>query len=167
MLLLALALAAADTWSTPFAGAELLHRVTGSQDAWLLRVDLCTNGIDVRATAVNEKGRTVGSFSSLVGAKAAINGDFFNGSFGTDGPSMHAGAPWGGADHGYVAPVAFGAGFVDVPHHGNQSGPAAGAREVVSGHPTLLDDGSTVGNPGDSLCTNRHPRTALGVNADH
>lgn len=158
---------ATDTWSTPFAGAELLNRSTANEEAFLLRVDLCAAGIDVRTSAVGEKGRTVGSFSSLVGAKAAINGDFFGSGFSTDGPSMHAGALWGGSDHGYVAPVSFGAGFVDIPHHGNGGGPAAGAREVVSGHPTLLDDGVVVGNPGDGLCTNRHPRTAVGLSADH
>ncbi|MDP2342381.1 MAG: phosphodiester glycosidase family protein [Deltaproteobacteria bacterium] len=164
----ALPAAAADTWSQPFAGADLLHRVGNNQDAWVLKVDLCAGGIDVRATAGSEKGRTVSSFSNLVGAAAAINGDFFSPSFSGDGPAMHDGALWGGgSDHPYVAPIAFGAHFVDVPHHNNTGGPAAGADEVVSGHPTLLDDGGVVGNPGDPLCTNRHPRTALGISADH
>ena len=159
---------AADTWTRPFAGADLLHRVTNNQDAWVLKVDLCTGGIDVRATANAEKGRTVASFSNLVGAAAAINGDFFSPSFSGDGPAMHDGAQWGGGrDHTYVTPVSFGPGFVDMPHHNNEGGPRAGAREVVSGHPTLLDDGGVVGNPGDPLCTNRHPRTALGISADH
>src|SRR5688572_28987635 len=107
-------LAAADTHSDPFAGGHLVHRVTGSQDACVLQVDLCTSGIDARATGAGEKGRTLGSFSSLVGAAAAVNGDFFGSGFGTDGPSMHAGNGWGGADHTYVAPISFGSHFVDI-----------------------------------------------------
>ena len=81
---------------------------------------------------------------------------------------MSDGVSWGGGrDHTYVAPIAFGPHIVDIPHHNNEGGPAAGARMVVSGHPTLLDEGGVVGNPGDPLCTNRHPRTAVGVSADH
>lgn len=158
---------AADTWSSPAPGMQRMHRTTSSQDLHVLVVDLCEPGVSVRATASSEKGRTVSSFASLVGAEAAVNGDFFGSGFSTDGPAMHAGTQWSGTDHTYVAPISFGDGFVAVPHHNNEGGPAAGAEEVVSGHPTLLDDGSVVGNPGDPLCTNRHPRTAIGVTEDH
>jgi len=167
MLTASLTASAADTWTTPFRGGRLLHRVTSSQDAWVLQVDLCEGGIDVRATDNALKGRTVSSFANAVGAVAAVNGDFFSPSFSTDGPAMGSGGSWGaGRDHTYVTPISFGPNMVDIPHHDNEIGPAAGARDVVSGHPTLLDDTAVVGNPGDPLCTNRHPRTAIGVSAD-
>lgn len=161
--------AAFDTEEAPFPGMVLKHHVAGGQDVWVLRVDLCAPGVRVRATADGERGQTVRSFAQSVGAQAAINGDFFatNGSFHTHGPAAHDGAFWGGSNHDYVAPVSFGSAHVDIPLHSLEGPTPAWAREVVSGHPTLLDDGRVVGNPDDSLCTNRHPRTALGITADH
>jgi hypothetical protein len=150
-----------------FPGGQYEHVVAGGQDYHVLVVDLCAPGVRVRGTRNDERGRVVSSFGGLVGATAAVNGDFFDGGFGTNGPSMGDGALWGGADHTYVSPVAFGRNAVDMPHHANEGGPAPWAEQVVSGHPTLLDDGALVGNPGDPLCTNRHPRTALGLSQDH
>jgi len=165
MLTIALLLAAADV-TTPVPGVTHIHQNDGTQDWHLLGVDLCQPGISIRTTGDGERGRVVSSFGELVGAAAAVNGDFFGGGFNTDGPAAHDGAQWSGSDHTYVAPIAFGAGFVDMPHHNNELGVPFGASEVVSGHPTLLDDGVVVGNPGDPLCTNRHPRTALGLSED-
>ncbi|HEY4221594.1 MAG TPA: phosphodiester glycosidase family protein, partial [Myxococcota bacterium] len=157
---------AGDVWTTPFAGGQHLHRTGNSQDIHALVVNLCAPGISVRGTAQSEKGRVVSSFGSLVGAAAATNGDFFNGSFDPDGPSGHGGVVWGGSDHTYVAPIAFGPGFVSMPNHGDTSGPPAGTQEIVSGHPTLLEHGAVIGNDGDGLCTNRNPRTILGISQD-
>ena len=158
-----------DTQEAPFPGMVVKHHVDGGQDVWVMRLDLCAAGVSVRATADGERGQTVGSFAANVGAQAAINGDFFalNGSFNTDGPSAHDGAFWGGRNHTYVAPVSFGSAHVDIPHHANEGPTPPWAKEVVSGHPTLLDDGQVVGNLDDPLCTNRNPRTALGITADH
>jgi hypothetical protein len=162
---------ALDTQETPFPGGVLKHHSDGTQDFWVLRMDLCAPGVSVRATAEDERGRTALSYANLIGAQAAINGDFTDpsNSFSTDGPAAHDGAFWtrGGADHTYVAPIAFGPAHVDIPHHNNTSGAPPWAKEVVGGHPTLLDNGNVVGNPGDPLCTNRHPRTALGITQDH
>jgi MYXO-CTERM domain-containing protein len=160
---------ALDTEETPSPGMVLKHHVDGGQDLWVLRIDLCASGVSVRATAEQERGQTVGAFAAAVGAQAAINGDFFalDGSFSTDGPAAHDGTFWGGGrDHDYVAPVSFGSAHVQIPRHDLVGGTPPWAREVVSGHPTLLDDGRVVGSPGDPLCTNRHPRTALGLSAD-
>jgi uncharacterized protein (TIGR03382 family) len=158
---------AADTWSDPAPGVRRLHRVTSNQDINVLEVDLCAVGVSVRATQSGERQRTVSSFAALVGAQAAINGDFFSFTdYSTNGPSMGEGAAWGGSDHGYVAPAQFGAHRVALPDHGGTGGVEAWARQVVSGHPTLLRDGTPVGNDGDSLCTARHPRTALGFSAN-
>ncbi len=160
---------AADTWSTPFPGVKRLHRKTSNQNINALVIDLCTPGVSLRATASAERKRTVSSFGKLVGAQAAINGDFFSYSnYSTNGLAMSGGAAWPGtADHGYVAPVAIGAGKIEISHHNNIDSVQSWMKEVVSGHPTLLDDNNVVGNPGDPLCTARHPRTMIGLSKDH
>lgn len=158
---------AADTWTTPHPGMRRLHRVTSNQNINVLVVDLCAPGVSVRATKSGERRRTVSSFGALVGAKAAINGDFFSYSdYSTNGPAMSGGAAWGGNDHNYVAPVQFGAHRVALPPHESTAGVESWAKEVVSGHPTLLVGGVARNNNGDSLCTARHPRTVLGLSAD-
>jgi hypothetical protein len=157
---------AADTWSDPYPGVRRLHRTSASQNVNVLVVDLCAPGVSVRATASGERGRTVSSFGTLVGAQAAVNGDFFSSGYNTDGPAVGGGGSWGGGDHGYVTPAQFGAGQVALPEHGDTGGVQPWAKEVVSGHPTLLFKGQVRGNNGDSLCTARHPRTALGFSAD-
>ncbi|MBC7550798.1 MAG: phosphodiester glycosidase family protein [Cellulomonas sp.] len=159
--------AASDTWSTPSPGIRRLVRTTATQHVNALVVDLCAPGVSVRTTATAERGRTVASFGALVGAQAAVNGDFFVGGFQTDGPAMHAGVAWGGGDHGYVAPVQFGEHRVALPPHEGTGGVAPWAREVVSGHPTLLVAGVRRDNNGDSVCTTRNPRTGVGFSADH
>ncbi len=158
---------AADSWSDPFPGVRRLHRVTASQNINVLVVDLCARGVSVRATASGERQRTVSSFAGAVGAQAAINGDFFSFSdYATNGPAMGNGGGWGGADHGYVAPVQFGRHHVALPFHGDQGGVSAWAEQVISGHPTLLEGGQVRGNDGDGLCTARHPRSMLGLSGD-
>ncbi|HUQ06925.1 MAG TPA: phosphodiester glycosidase family protein [Kofleriaceae bacterium] len=158
---------AADAWSDPYPGVRRLHRTTSDQNINVLVVDLCAPGVSVRATATGERQRSVPSFGALVGAQAAVNGDFFSyNDYSTNGPSRGNGGAWGGADHGYVAPVQFGPGQVAIPPHEATGGVEAWAREVVSGHPSMLVGGARRDNNGDSLCTARHPRTALGFNAD-
>jgi hypothetical protein len=158
---------AADTWTTPHPGMRRLHRTTANQNINVLEIDLCAPGVSVRATKTGERQRTVSSFAALVGAEAAINGDFFSyENYSTNGPSMGGGAAWGGADHNYVAPVQFGANRVALPPHESTAGVEAWAREVVSGHPTLLVNNAARNNNGDGLCTARHPRTVLGLSAD-
>lgn len=159
--------AAQDAWSDPFPGVRRLHRVTSNQDVNVLVVDLCAAGVSVRATGTGERRRTPSSFGELVGAQAVVNGDFFSfDTYSTDGVSMSGGAAWGGGDHGYVAPIAFGDHRIAMPVHEAGGAPEPWMREVVSGHPTILEGGGIRDNSGDSLCTNRHPRTALGLSAD-
>jgi MYXO-CTERM domain-containing protein len=144
-----------------------LHRVTANQNINVLVVDLCAAGVSVRATKTGERQRTVSAFGTLVGAEAAINGDFFSyENYSTNGPAMSGGAAWGGTDHNYVAPVQFGPNRVALPGHEKTGGVEPWAREVVSGHPTLLVGGAARDNTGDTLCTARHPRTAVGFSAD-
>lgn len=159
---------AGDVWTTPHPGIRRLHRTTSNQNINVLLVDLCKAGVSLRATATGERRRTVSSFGNLVGAHAAINGDFFSFStYSTDGMSMSGGALWSGTkDHGYVAPLAIGAKRIEMPHHNNVNAAEPWMKEIVSGHPTLLDQGTYVGNSGDPLCTARHPRTIIGLTQD-
>ncbi|HUS63748.1 MAG TPA: phosphodiester glycosidase family protein [Kofleriaceae bacterium] len=157
---------AQDTWSDPFPGVRRLARRTSNQNINVLVVDLCAAGVSVQTTGDAEKGRVVSSFGEAVGAVAAVNGDFFGGGFGTDGISVHGGAHWSGTDHGYAGPLAFGVHRVELRPHEDQTGPEAWMQEVVSGHPTILWDGAQRDNNGDSLCSARHPRTAVGLSAD-
>lgn len=149
-----------------FPGGQYEHIVTGDQDYHVLKVDLCTPGVRFRGTKPGEKGQVVSSFGSGVGAAAAINGDFFDGSFNTMGPAMGDGELWGGGDHEFIAPVSFGPRNVLVPHE-REVGLPPWAQQAVCGRPTLLDDGALVGDNGDGLCTARHPRTAVGISQDH
>ena len=158
--------AAEDVWSAPFPGVEHLHRTGGSQNINLLKVDLCAPGVSVRATGGDERGRTVSSFGDLTGVQAAVNGDFFGSGFSTDGMSVHGGVQWSGSDHTYVAPLAFGSHRAELRPHEDQTGLEPWMTEVVSGHPTILWDGQQRDNNGDPLCSNRHPRTAVGLSAD-
>ncbi len=158
--------AAQDRWDDPYPGVRHLHRVTSSQDLHALVVDLCAPGISLRGTADGERRRTVPAHGAAVGAQAAINGDFFSyADYSTSGPGAHEGVRWGGSDHGYVAPLAFGDHQVELRRHEDTSGLAPWMREVVSGHPTVLADGASRASD-DPLCTARHPRTAVGLSAD-
>jgi len=158
--------AAQDTWTDPFPGVRHLHRRTPNQNVNIVVVDLCAAGISTRGTASGERRQTPSSFGRAVGAQVAVNGDFFSFSdYSTNGPAGHGGAVWGGADHGYVAPLAFGAGRAGLAPHEGTGGVEGWMQEIVSGHPTILHDGS-VRPSDDPLCTARHPRTFAGLSAD-
>ena len=158
---------AADATTNPHPGIKRIHRTSASQNINVLVVDLCAAGVSVRATKTGERQRTVSSFGALVGAQAAINGDFFSyETYSTGGPAMGDGAAWGGTDHNYVAPAQFGANMVTLPAHGSTAGVQPWARQVVGGHPSLIVSGAKRDNTGDDLCTARHPRSALGFTAD-
>jgi hypothetical protein len=157
---------AALAFEERFPGGQYQRFEGGGQDYHVLKVDLCAPGIRFRGTKPGERAQVVSSFGGSVGAAAAINGDFFNGSYETMGPAMGDGELWGGGDHEFIAPVTFGPRFVEVPHE-NVVGLPPGAQQAVCGRPTLLDDGNLVGDNGDGLCTARHPRTAIGISQDH
>lgn len=158
--------AAQDTWTDPFPGVRHLHRRTSNQNANVVVVDLCAAGVSARGTASGERRQSPSSFGSSVGAQIAVNGDFFSYTdYSTNGPTAHGGAVWGGADHDYVAPLAFGAGRADLIPHEDTSGAQAWMQEVVSGHPTIVHGGSFRAST-DPLCTARHPRTFAGLSAD-
>ena len=159
---------AQDTWTTPYPGVRRLRRATSNQVINLLQVDLCAPGVSVRVTGASERARTVPSYGMLVGAQAAVNGGFYNTRdlSQTDGFVVHNGVAWGGTDHRYTGPVAFGAERVELIAHEVLQGPEGWMREAVSGHPTLVHDGQRRDNSGDTSLCPRNPRTAVGLSAD-
>ena len=166
----ALGVVPVTAWSQPiewFPGGRYEHAIAFGQDVHLVTIDLCAPGVSVRTTEAGERGQTVSGFGRAVRAAMAVNGDFFAPGFNPDGPAMGNGHLWGGVDHPYVAPISFGLHGVHLPHHALTEGAAPFATQVISGHPTLLEHGVTVGNPDDPLCTNGNPRTAIGLTADH
>ena len=158
---------AADTWTDPYPGVRRLERVTATQQIHVLKIDLCAPGVSVRATATGERQQTVGGFGAAVGAQAAINGDFFNyDTYSTSGPAMSKGAKWGGTDDSFNAPVQFGPNQVLLRAGGSTAGVEDWAREVVSGHPSIVVAGEARDAPTYPVCTSPEPRTALGLSED-
>lgn len=168
MLLVALVLAS-DTWSDPLPGVRLLRRTTSDPlRIYALEVDLCERGVSLRATDVDERERTVSSFASLVGAEAAINGDFF--SYDTYYPSGMAigdGSHWN-ADNTSEGFASFGRDRAWIsPPDEIWSTPAEWMDQAVGGRPLLVDEGVAGTSFSDpSHCADLHPRTAVGLSRD-
>lgn len=162
---------AKDEWTQPYAGVRHLFRTTGDpQRIHALVVDLCTPGVNVRATASGERKRTTSSFGKLVGAEAAINGDFFSyADYSTSGLSMGKGAVWPDtADGQSSGNVAFGPGrsILFEPSVVLKT-PPAGVTDIVSGRPLLVSGGKPITQfDCSSHYCQRHPRTAVGFSQD-
>lgn len=157
--------------SDPFPGIHVAERIGDGQRLFVATVDLCAAGVSVRGARFEERRNTVPAWARDRGVQLAVNGNFFApGDFDhLDGWHMGDGDRWGGDDHAYVAPIAFGPGRVDLwPHELEQGGWHPGwADQIISGHPTLVHEGQLIPNDFDNvLCTPRHPRTALGLTAD-
>lgn len=172
MLLLAVALPAhaADTWTTPFVGVRQLHRVTSNQDIHAVEIRLDAAGISLRSTASGQRQRRPSSFAQLVGAQIAVNGDFFSYTdYSTSGLAAGNGAAWSGtADNSSNGVLAFGDGRVELKPASNVvTFDASWMKGAVSGHPGLVKNGVVqTFSASNSLCVNRHPRTAAGLSED-
>lgn len=136
---------------------------------WALEIDLCASGVAVRATRSSERQRTVSSFAGLVGADAAINGDFFSyATYGTSGLAVGQGDPWedtsDGDGYGFVV---FGNDRAEIKLPGSHIAAAdAWMQQLVSGRRRLVDEGVPMESDGSELCDVRHPRTAAGMSQD-
>lgn len=158
---------AGDTWSTPHTGVRYLARTTNRP--WRIHalvVDLCAAGVSVRATADADHWRTVGSFAARVDAEAAVNGDFF--SYDTHLPTglaIGAGDPWH-ADMRGSGEILFGddRAYLNVP--GPITAAPAWAANAVGGRPLLVDNGAALDAFNRADCSDRHPRTAVGLSED-
>lgn len=157
---------AADTWSTPHPGIRLLTRTTSDPlRIFVLEVDNCARGIAHRATKETERQRTTTSFRNLVGAQAAINGDFFNyTNYFPNGLAIGDGVKWqnDNATMGYL--VAGPDRVLLTPTEFVLTTPEEWMRNAVGGFPTLVREGvPQYGATAPSHCPERHPRTAVGL----
>jgi len=167
--LLAAPASAADQWTTPHPGVQRLARTTSRpQRVNVLKIDLCADGIGLRATRTGERRRTTSSFASAVNAVAAVNGDFFSyDDYHTSGLAVGNGTAWTDtADSNSSGLIAFGDDRVELFNPRGVVNPEAWMKQVVSGHPGLVDDGASVASDTSDFCSTRHPRTALGLSKD-
>lgn len=174
------AVLAADTWTTPFAGVQRLHR-TGPNKLNLEAavVDLCAAGVSVRHTAFEERQQKTSAFAGAVAAQVAINADFscrpidvdpvkspFKPCVGkpayvTYGIAAHAGVAWP-QTLAKDALLAFGHERAEIWDDAQDKDfDPAWMQEVASGHWSLVLGGKLTGAdcPID-------PRTGVGLSAD-
>ena len=168
--LLLLAAHATDTWSDPHPGVRHLHRTTSTpEQIFALQVDLCAAGVSARATQEDERQRTVSSFAGLVGAQAAINGDFFSyDGYWPCGLAVGGGETWH-ADNSTFGFVALGPdGALVTEPTTTYASPEAWMTEAVGGYPLLVRDGAALSSfsPAPDHCSSRNPRTAVGLTED-
>ncbi len=171
--LVATVASATDTWTNPYDGIKRLRRTeTGpNQVVHALVVDLTTPGVHFDSTSTTQRKRTTSSYAKLVGAQAAINGDFFSyATYGTSGLAAGAGAAWTDTkDSTSSATLAFdGARRIELTKAQTVvTFDKTWMRGVVSGHPWILDQGTIVPFTSSStLCTTRNPRSAVGMSKD-
>ncbi|MFP4600077.1 MAG: phosphodiester glycosidase family protein [Persicimonas sp.] len=162
---------AGDSWSTPHPGMRRLSRTTSEPNRInALEIDLCANGVGVRATKSDERQQTPSSFAQSVGAQAAVNGDFFGYStYSTSGLAIGEGEHWSGTTDGAAnAYAAFSRDRVEFSGDNETRGPEDWMQSVVSGLGTLVEDGQAITSPPSqpSHCSQRHPRTAMGLSRD-
>lgn len=165
---------AQDVWTEPVPGVRYLHRSTPEpKEIHALLVDLSRPEISLRATRENESGRTTSSFSNLVGAVAAINGDFYNtnGSFDPVGLAVGEGMIWStdSVGHRFLACSAVKECEIDTTNQARSAD--ASWVSAVGGNVLLVNEGAVVQSESDdtacgSFCTVPHPRTAAGLSAD-
>ncbi len=167
----ALGARAADTWTNPFVGVRHLHRTTANP-TWninALVIDLTTPGVRLGATTSSQRRSTTSAWARLVGAQAAINGDFFSyATYATSGLAAGGGAKWNDTnDSTSSGNIAFDSGSRVVLYPPSQlvTFDPTWMRGVVSGRPHIVVNG-TVRTFSDSFCTTRHPRTAAGLSSD-
>ncbi|HCF56898.1 MAG TPA: hypothetical protein DFS52_02740, partial [Myxococcales bacterium] len=135
-----------------------------------LLVDMCDPSIDLRATRSDERRQTPSRWGSSVGARAAINGDFFGyTTYGTVGLAMGSGQRWTDtADNASWALFAAGRdGKISIRPESENLGttPEAWMREIVGGDPNCLVGGVPQYDT-DSHYAERHPRSAVGISRD-
>lgn len=164
--------AAADTTKAIADGVTMVTRTTATPNVIrVLKVDITAPGVHLGATKSSERQRTTSSYAKLVGAAAAVNGDFFSyATYSTSGMAVGGGAVWAGTkDDGYNATLA----FDDAQRVELQDGTktvafdATWMKGVVSGHPQVLNGGVALAtNSTAAACNTRNPRSAVGMSKD-
>lgn len=158
---------AQDSWSDVGPGLRLLRRSTSRPwRIFAVKADLCTTGLQVKATAQSQRWRTVPAFGQLVGAAVAINADFFSyESRDPTGLALSGGQTWH-ADMNGAGEILFGDDRAELRLPGPVEPLPFWAREGVSGRPTIVQNGAVPSSFNRGDCSARHPRTAIGLSAD-
>lgn len=167
--------ASAD-WQNLRPGVDYDSFVRNGTQVYALRIDTCGPGVRFRATAPGEGPRTTSSHGDLVGAFAAINGDWWAvDGFNPELPqtTYPRGLAIGNGQHfpGTYDPTfygffAFGDGYRQHSAMEEEvGGPPFGAQDLVSGQPTLVWNGALRDNP-NAHCGVKRARTAVGMSQD-
>ena len=161
---------AADSWSDPYPGIRYLARTTSEPNRiHALFVDRCATGIAPRVTRSDDRGMRTSSFASAYDAEIAINAGFYNTSnYAPVGLTIGDGVRW--PDSGDDASLGFAA---FGPRNRAEiwleeivmGAPENWMEQVVSGFPILVDGGQVVSAACFSHMCERHPRTAVGLDA--
>ncbi len=161
---------AQDRWRDVGDGVRALHRRTQHADGARLEmhvalVDLCAGAMRVRATAPNETPMQTSRWARRVGARVAINGDFF------DRPGVPLGRARGdGVEFAPRSTYYFGALVAamrgDVPRVLERYEAPAQYTEVVSAQERIVVRGVARVDPHVNHSRQRHPRSALGWSRD-
>jgi hypothetical protein len=160
---------AADVWTEPAPGVRYLHRSTDDpKEIHALVVDLTTPGLRLRATRRSEKGQTVSAFAAQVGAVAAVNADFFDGTLTPIGLAIGEGEQWQVDRNDWFALTC--SIDNDCALETARGLVGDGVHTAVSGKHVLVGPGFVFGAADDSacgdFCTVAHPRTAVGLSDD-
>lgn len=148
---------------------RVVHRGALHATVHALYVDLCDPAIELRATAPGEGGRTPSRWARLVGAAAAVNGDYFEGSPALPtGPARGSGRDWtaGRRVHHDGLFVAASGGRAAVLDGDDASAVPASWTELVAVRERVLVRGVVRESAAIAHDGGRHPRTALGLTAD-
>jgi hypothetical protein len=164
--------AGADVTKAMADGVKMTTRTTATPNvARVLVVDLATPGVHLGSTKTGERKRTTSSYAKLVGATAAVNGDFFSyATYSTSGLAAGGGAQWTGTkDNSSNGTIAFDdAKRIELSDASKTVAfDPTWMKGVVSGHPQLVNGGTAIAsNPNTAACTTRNPRSAVGISAD-
>ena len=154
----------------PFTGVALAR---GNGTA-LAVVDLCANGVAVRATARSEAGALASTWAQRIGAQVAINADFFTlgPTVPVDGRARGNNMDWPAGDQFAQASRTewrqywqFGLGMAELVTDSSIA-PSPGAAEIVGGHNVIIDRGAITDAGGKPLLLNAYRHTAIGLSAD-
>ncbi len=158
---------------------RVMHMGTLHATVHALYVDLCDPAVELRATAPNEGGRTTAAWAHLVGATAAVNGDYFAMARNVPlGPARGHGVWWPASarehrDALFVAGPGGRAAVLDAPDDRTpalwrdaEATLSSVWTEIVAVRERILVHGEVRESPAVTHDGQRHPRTALGLTAD-
>ena len=153
----------------PTAISYVIHSV-GDHDYHLVTVNLARPEISIRTTMESERGRTTSSFSALVGAAVAVNGDWFIGTR-PRGLARGFGQQWWGSsdlpDHAFIACT--NDNMCAIESQTNSVTPLSPEwTSVVGGNDARLIVNGTVNTfTAHNVYTENTPRTAVGLSEDN